>query len=123
MDGDLNEVLRSVLSDPEKMGQIASMAQSLMGNGEAPPQIEAPPPPRPEPSSEKPLIDNSRLLSALTGALGQKGSQTRSAALLTAMRPYMKQEKQEKLDRAMQIARMVRVAGTVMRQLGGGNGI
>lgn len=127
MDGDLNAVLQSVLSDPEQMGKIASMAQSLMGTGgetAAPAQESAPAAASPQ-NVQQPLNltapQTPQLLSALTGMLGKGGQQTRSTALLSAMRPYMKPEKQEKLDRAMQIARMVRVAGTVMRELGGGD--
>ena len=115
MDGDIGQLLQSVLSDPQQMEKLTAMAQSLMGGESAvtpptpasgPPSVSAPPP-------------EAKLLSAVTGMLGQKGEQSRSAALLSAMRPYMRPEKQEKLDRAMQIARMVRVAGAVMREWGG----
>ena len=51
---------------------------------------------------------------------GEGLGKSRSTALLMAMRPYMKPEKQEKLDRAMQIARMANIAGLVMNQYGGG---
>ena len=120
MDGDIGEMLRSVMSDPEQMAQIASVARSLMGGEEA--QAQAPPPPAAEsgpPRTEPPVPGADRLLSLLGKSLSGKGETARSAALLTTMRPYMKPEKQEKLDRAMQIARMARIAGTVMREFGG----
>ena len=129
MEGDLSVMLQSVLSDPAQMEQLSAMAKSLVGDGAAPP-----PPPEPKPENhsmppagtERPIPD-SKLLSVLTGLLGRgmgDRKQTRSGALLSAMRPYMKPEKQEKLDRAMQIAQMVRIAGTVMRELGGnGDGL
>lgn len=113
MDGEIGDLLQSVLSDPEQMGKIASMAQSLMGGASDAPQ-EAPAVPAAKPKNE------AKLLSALTGMLGGRGEQTRSTALLAAMRPYMKPEKQEKLDRAMQAAKLARIAGTVMKELGGG---
>ena len=109
MDGDIGDLLQSVLQDPEQMSRIAAAAQSLMGEEPAASvqnTASAPPP-------------EAKLLSSLSSMLGQKREQSRSAALLNAMRPYMRPEKQEKLDRAMQIARMVRVAGTVMREWGG----
>ena len=124
MEGELGAMLQSVLSDPAQMEQLSAMAQSLLGDGAAP----APSPePKPEnhslpPSGTERSIPDAKLLSALTGILGRgmgERKQTRSGALLSAMRPYMKPEKQEKLDRAMQIAQMVRIAGTVMRELGG----
>ena len=112
MDSDIGELLQSVLQDPEQMSRIAAAAQSLMGGESAAGSAPAQTPVSAQPSEAK-------LLSALSGMLGQKGGQSRSSALLSAMRPYMRPEKQEKLDRAMQIARMVRVAGTVMREWGG----
>ena len=114
MEGEIGELLQSILSDPEQMGKITSMAQSLMGDKEESAAEET------VPRQAAKGISDTKLLSALSGMLGGKGEQTRSSALLTAMRPYMRPEKQEKLDRAMQIARMVRVAGTVMKEMGGG---
>ena len=114
MDGDIGALLESVLRDPEQMNRIAAAAQSLMnGNEAAAPAEGASPAPAASSAAE------TKLLASLSGMLGQKSEQSRSAALLSAMRPYMRPEKQEKLDRAMQIARMVRIAGTVMREWGG----
>ena len=111
MDGDLNGLIQSVLSDPEQMAQITKLAQGLMGEG-APPEA---------PAQEKPpREDGSGLLSSLGKAFSGDRERSRSTALLMAMRPYMRPEKQEKLDRAMKLARMVSVVGTVMRQYGGG---
>lgn len=115
MDGDIGQLLQSVLSDPAQMERLTAMAQSLMG-GE--PKAEGDPPPEPAPAPKSPLPE-AKLLSAITGMMGRKGEQSRSAALLSAMRPYMRPEKQEKLDRAMQVARVVRIAGAVMREWGG----
>ena len=117
MDGDIGEILQSVLSDPEQMGKLASMAQSIMGGAE-PASSPA------ESAVQGTVPHDAKLLSVLTGLMGGRGKETRSAALLNAMRPYMRPEKQEKLDRAMQVSRMVHVAGTVMKELGGGgNGL
>lgn len=122
MDGDLGARLQSVLSDPDQMAKLGEMAKGLMG------QLGQNPPPAEQQSNdaqpqEIPAADT-RLLSALGRALAGGGeNNSRSTALLMAMRPYMKPEKQEKLDRAMKIARMAHIAGTVMREYGGGNGI
>lgn len=115
MDGDIGQMLQSVLSDPAQMEKLTAVAQSLMG-GTAKQEDE--PPPEPAAPSQPPHPE-ARLLTAIAKLTGQKAEPSRSAALLSAMRPYMRPEKQEKLDRAMQIARMVRIAGTVMREWGG----
>lgn len=120
MDGDLGAMLQSVLSDPEQMAKIGQMAQSLMGNGgESPPPEPSEPSPAPSPPPSQPPVGEGRVLAALTKALSGGGGSSRSTALLTAMRPYLRPEKQAKLDRAMEIAKMARIAGMVMGQLGG----
>ncbi len=111
MDSDLTARLEAVLSDPGQMEKLASMAKELMGQGgggggEAPAS-----------AAGKDMPDG-KLLAAL-GKAFSGGERSRSADLLMAMRPYMKPEKQEKLDRAMKIARMVHVAEAVVRQYGG----
>ena len=119
MENDIGELLQSVLSDPEQMGKIASMARNLM-EGETGSKETAAEPPEPI----APPRTDARLLAALTGMLGKSREQSRAAALLNAMRPYMRPEKQEKLDRALQAARLAHMAGAVMKELGGSqNGV
>ena len=122
MDGDLGARLESILSDPEQMEKLTQMAQGLFGQAAPAPEMSSPegaaelsPPPIPG--------ADTRFISALGKAFSGGGGKSRSTALLVAMRPYMKPEKQEKLDRAMQIARMVNIAGVVMREYGGGHGV
>jgi hypothetical protein len=75
------------------------------------------------PVSSQPVTPLSTGETKLLASLGQvfSGSQTpsRSTALLMAMRPYMRPEKQEKLDRAMKIAQIVHIAEAVMHSYGG----
>ena len=117
MDGDIGSLLQSVLSDPAQMAKVSEMAKGLMGGagGEAEKQEAA----------SAPLFSDgeTKLLSALGRSLGGNTGRSRSTALLMAMRPYMKPEKQEKLDRAVKMTQMVRIAQEVMRQMGGGHGV
>ena len=122
MDGDLSARLESILSDPGQMAKLTEMAKGLMGQmGQAPAAPEG----APAPAQENISIPepDTKLLSALGRAFSGGGEKNRSTALLVAMRPYMKPEKQEKLDRAMKIAQMVHVAGAVMREYGGDHGV
>lgn len=117
MDGDLAARLEAVLSDPAQMEKLSEMAKGLFaqssdgqGEGEQPPA---------EKPSEIPPMDT-KFLSAIGKAFAAgNGEKSRSTALLLAMRPYMKPEKQEKLDRALQVARMAHIAGAVMKEYGG----
>lgn len=101
---ELSAQLNAVLNDPQQMAQIMGLAQSLMGGaGEAP---AAPPAPAP---------------AAGLGALLQaKPSQGDRQALLQALRPYLAEKRQRKLDRALQITRMAQLAKTALAGLGGG---
>lgn len=115
MDGDLGAALESVLSDPAQMEKLTKMAQELFGQAGEKSDEQA----RTEGQAQPTGVDT-KLLGALGKAFSGKAQQSRSTALLMAMRPYMKPEKQEKLDRAMKIARMAGIAGVVMREYGGG---
>ncbi len=129
MDGDIGTFIQSVLSDPEQMAKITQMAQGIMQQPEQALPAAAAEEDRPsaEPADSRsagqtPAFSpgEMKLFSALTKAFSAGGGKSRSTELLLAMRPYMKAEKREKLDRAMKIARMAHIAGTVMKEYGGG---
>ncbi|MCI2058208.1 MAG: hypothetical protein LKJ80_03265 [Oscillibacter sp.] len=83
----------------------------------------APPPPPPPPRQAAPAPGFADSLSALTGGLDPKliakllpliqelGSEKDSNAgrLLYALRPYLKPERQEKVERALQLARLIHI--------------
>jgi len=118
---DFEDTLGSILGDPDAMAKIMSLAQSI-GGTPAPGEEAPPPPPVPaSPAAEVPSPD----LNSLMGALGnidpqliQTGLQLYAefsqgederVALLLALRPFLKEERQAKLDRAVQIARLTRL--------------
>ena len=129
---EFDEKLNSILSNPDAMAQIMQLAQSLSG-GAAGGASGAPPPPSPpsggftagqgQQSSQTPPPSGGDPLSALTGGLdpqlllrflpllqelgGQQDSNDRQ--LLYALRPYLKPERQEKVERALQLARLFRI--------------
>ena len=124
---EFDEKLNSLLSNPEAMAQIMQMAQSLSGGqAQQPPQQPLQQPVRPAPPSppaQAPPPSGGDLLSSLSGLTGgidptmltkllpliqELGSQNDSNArqLLYALRPYLKPERQEKIERALQLARL-----------------
>ena len=124
---DFDEKLNSLLSNPEAMAQIMQMAQSLSGGqAQQPPQQPLQQPVRPAPPpppAQAPPPSGGDLLSSLSGLTGgidptmltkllplihELGSQNDSNArqLLYALRPYLKPERQEKIERALQLARL-----------------
>ena len=124
---EFDDKLNSLLSNPEAMAQIMQMAQSLSGGqAQQPPQQPLQQPVRPAPPpppAQAPPPSGGDLLSSLSGLTGgidptmltkllpliqELGSQNDSNArqLLYALRPYLKPERQEKIERALQLARL-----------------
>lgn len=112
---EFEDKLQSILGNPEAMDQILSMARSLSGN----------PPPQDGPSESlspqtfrEPSDDPFSAMSGLDPRLVQIGMRllseynredNRTVALLTALQPFLRQERYPKVDKAVQIARLSRV--------------
>ena len=100
---DLGAKLNGLLSDPQAMKEVAALASSLGLNA---PGVHS------EPEPPKPAVDGAQALSAvsglmpLLGALKQEDDTTR---LLDAIRPFLSEERREKLDRAKKLIGMMRL--------------
>ncbi len=115
---DFDEKLNSILNNPDSMAQIMQLAQSLSGGSQTAAGSSAPPftPPSPAPP---PPPDSSgtgdgfdpQMLRRFLPLIKEMQSQESSNAsqLLLALRPYLKTEKQEKVGRAIQIAKLIRM--------------
>ena len=126
---EFDDKLNSLLSNPEAMDQIMKMAQSLMGGGQTPegtapsapggPAPQSGPPPTgtwntpqnggfpPQASPPNPQGQGWTLLPVLRELGEAQNSNARQ--LLFALRPYLKPERQDKVERALQLARLFRV--------------
>ena len=132
--GEFEEKLNSILGDKEAMGQIMALAQSL--------GKPAPPAPEPEEETREPGWertgapapeygageDPQSMLGSLDPRMVQMGMRLlkeyrtgddRNAALLAALRPFLRKERYARLDRAIQIARLSRVLRVAFQSLGG----
>lgn len=119
---EFDEKLNSILSNPDAMSQIMQLAQSLGGGEQAAPQSGPPPPgpspgppPGPPPGGGDLLTSlmgggglDPKLLSRLLPLIQELGGQRESNArnLLYALRPYLRSDRQEKVERALQLARL-----------------
>ena len=110
---EFDDKLNSILSNPDAMAQIMQLAQSFSGEPSPPPPRQpSPPPPQ---NSVNPLsaLGNldpkviTRLLPLIQELGGSQDSNAR--ALLHALSPYLKPERQQKVDRALQLARLFHV--------------
>ena len=108
---EFDEKLNSILSNPDAMSQIMQLAQALSGDGQSSATSSEPPPPPPvSPDPLSSLLNSAdpSLLLKLLPLIQELGSQQNNNArqLLYALRPYLKKEKQDKVERALQLARM-----------------
>ena len=125
---EFDDKLNELLSNPDSMAQIMRLAQSLSGEtgGGGDPEPPQSPPKTRQASQDRhhqgppPENGGGDLLSGLTGGLDPKllmrllpliqelgGQQDSNArALVYALRPYLKPERQEKVERALQLARL-----------------
>lgn len=132
---DFEDKLNSILSNSEAMGQIMQLARSLGGEKKENSDSGTPssPPPASDrvapsseapsfetPSSEPPVSDSDpfsalgkldpRLLSlALKILKAYQSNDDDRAALLTALRPFVRPERYARLDQAIQISKLTRV--------------
>lgn len=104
MADDLSEKIRAVLSDPESAAKIAAIASSLGVSGESasPPQEEA----------------SASLPAASLLQLPFNRESDKNTALLHAIKPFLREEKREKID---SLIRAMSVAGLISGLKRGGN--
>ena len=111
---DFEDKLNTLLNDPKSMGQIMQLAQNLSGGdksaeaqSETTLQVQEPP-----------AIDPQILQKFMPILREMQSAETGEAArFLTALRPYLRPEKQEKVGKAIEIARIIRIGKTFFRQM------
>lgn len=106
---EMEEKMNAVLSNPQLMQQIMSMAQSL---GQSSSQEQEAPVQNSIPSIDPALIQK------LSGLAGQSGVDPQQKALLQALHPYLSQARVSKLEKAMRAAKMARLASVFLNQGG-----
>ena len=99
---DLNAKLSGILNDPAAMKEIAALASSLGIDAPDQPKNAAPPPP---------VNDGIGLgtMSALMPLLGSFKAEDETTRLLDAIRPFLSGERQQKLDKAKKLIRIMRL--------------
>lgn len=111
---DLFGKMQSLLSDPESMQQIAELAQMLQS------ETEAASPAAPSPAEDIPPADASSendgglpfdpmLLLKVGEMFSSVQEPDKNTALLLALRPHLREERQQKVDRAIKLLRLLAV--------------
>lgn len=107
MENNLEEKLGAILSDPDMMQKIQAMAQAL-GQSQQP-QAAAEPPL----AATTPDFDLSAL-QRLSSLAGQTGIDQNQKTLLAALSPYLSHGRVQKLEKAMQAAKIARLASSFL---------
>lgn len=131
---EFEEKLTSILGNQQAMDQIMALARSLSGEkegkGEDTPQEEREPAEREAVSGHGEGGDSPDLSQLLSGVdpgmlqMGMRlfqeyqGTDDRNAALLQALRPFLREERRAKLDKAVRIARMTRLIRVALGSMG-----
>ena len=99
---ELSARIGEILSSPEQMRQIQSLASMLgLGNDPQPAQ-----PPEPEPGLDP------AMLSTITGAISKMGSMGKddpSVTLLLALRPLLGETRQHRVDEAAKLLKLAKM--------------
>lgn len=115
---DMDSKLNAMLNDPAAMQRIIQIAQQLSGGAAQadppPPPPQSPPSPAQEGAAFDPLL-LARLLPLLQ-ELRQSNNQT--TQLLYALRPYLKEEKQPKVERAARLAHLICIGKRLLTEGG-----
>lgn len=107
---DFNEMLTQVLSNPQAVSQIQALAQNLGLQNQSP----APPKQEHTPHGQDPM----ELMRGLLQLSRQSSGDEKQIALFQALKPFVRPERAAKLDKAIQVARISRLAGNALQTLG-----
>lgn len=123
---ELEDKLNTLLSDPNAMAQVMQLAQSLSSTGGGAETAQPSPSPAAPPQGGAPpsADDLGSLLSQLTGGLDpqllarlipvlrqmDRPESSETAALLYALRPFLREKRRDKVARAAQLARLIHLA-------------
>ncbi len=104
MEENLAAKMQELLSDPESMQQISELAAMFKGSPDAAaaPAAPAPPPALPEGG----LGIDPAMLMQMGELLKSSGAPDKNAALLLALKPHLREARQQKVDKALRLLRL-----------------
>lgn len=108
---ELDDKLGAILSNPQMMQQIMSLAQALNSQTDNNPQSQQKPP---EPAQELPQLLNPSILTKISSLMQHGTIDKDQQTLLKALTPYLSRHKLQKLERAMQAAKVAGVASELV---------
>lgn len=105
---DLSQKLGAILNDPEAMRDVAALASQL-GVDTSGLHNDSPPQPERKSADEGFRDDTAAQLMGLMPLLGSLRQEDDATRLLDAIRPFLSEERQRKLDRAKRLIKVIRL--------------
>ena len=109
--GEFEEKLNALLSDSDAMAQVLQLAQNLSSQAE---QASSEEPPQKNAKNFEDILGNFNpdAFMQLFPLIQQFGKEERSSAadFLYALRPFLKESRQNKVEQAVQLARIIHLA-------------
>ena len=116
--GEFEDKLNKLLSSPDEMGKIMELARSFSGGqGDEEAGKHSPAQALPGMGELDPRLMKimSRLMTEYSSKKDDK------TAIISAMKPYLRKERHEKVDRAVEMARMAQLARIALTEFSGGD--
>lgn len=119
--GEFDDKLNSILSSPEAMSKIMDLAKSFSGSGGETSSNSSS-----SKSSQKSAPDFGGIDPKILGIISRimsssPGANDDKSQLLNCMKPYLREDRREKIDKAIQIAKMAHIAKTAFSEFSGGD--
>ena len=105
---EMEDKISAVLNNPQLMQQIMAMANSL-GQQQGTTEQQ-----KPVKEQSVPSIPDPALLQKLSGLAASTGTDSQQKALLSALGPYLSRDRVRRLEKAMQAARMAKLASAFL---------
>ncbi len=129
---ELEDKLGALLSNPDSMAQVMRLAQQLSGSLGGQESAQAQETPQETVPVPAPAAGGDGGLGSLLGGLDPAmiakflpllqeygKSNTQSMQLLYALQPYLKPERQDKIQRAAKLARLIHLGKLFLKEMGG----
>ncbi|MBQ0098249.1 MAG: hypothetical protein KBS62_04875 [Oscillospiraceae bacterium] len=105
---DISAKIGEILSDPEALKQIEELS-SMLGKSDLPSVHKEPPPPKNDFSSLFQNNDTMKMLSKIVPIMQSIKEEDDTTRLLFAIRPFLSEKRQKKLDEATKILKMMKL--------------
>lgn len=122
--GELEEKINSILSSPQEMEKIMGLARSLTGGGQDDDRNTRNEKSNFEKDDPSDLLGNidPKMFMMMNKLLGESSHvSNEKAAILNSIKPFLKRERRDTLNRAADMAKMAKIAKIAFSEFSGGD--